>query len=77
MKTYEELEKENAELKRQLEEWQIFDNFIRINQIALRKVIVVFGTQGDGTRDNPYKNISLYYTVDGKFIGKDTYENEY
>lgn len=69
-KSYEELEKENAELKRQLEERQNFDNFIRINYIALGKVIVVVGTQGDGTKDNPYRNILLYYTVDGKFIGK-------
>ena len=72
MKTYEELEKENAELKRQLEARQNFkfDNFIRINYIALEKVIMIAGTQGDGTKDNPYQNTSLYYTVDGKFIGK-------
>ena len=72
MKTYEELEKENAELKRQLEERQNFkfDNFIRINYIALEKVIMIAGTQGDGTKDNPYQSILLYYTVDGKFIGK-------
>lgn len=72
MKSYEELKKENAELKRQLEERQNFkfDNFIRINYIALKKVIAVVGTQGDGTKDNPYQDISLYYTVDGNFIGK-------
>ena len=73
-KTYEELEKENAELKRQLEERQNFDNFIRIDYIALERVIMIAGTQGDGTKDNPYQNVLLYYGLDGKFIGKNSSE---
>lgn len=73
-KSYEELEKENAELKRQLEERQNFDNFIRIDYIALERVIMIAGTQGDGTKDNPYQNVLLYYGLDGKFIGKNSSE---
>ena len=64
------LEKENAELKQQLEERQNVKFNMRINDVAIKNLIVINGTQGDGTEDNPYQNILLYYTLDGQFIGK-------
>ena len=67
---YEEAEKENAELKRQLEERQNVKFNMKINNITIKKLIVVNGTQGDGTKDNPYQNKLFYYTLEGRFIGK-------
>ena len=69
-KSYEELEKENAELKRQLEERQNVKFNIRINNVTIKELIVINGTQGTGTKDNPYQNILFYYTLEGEFIGK-------
>ena len=66
----EEVKKENAELKRQLEERQNVKFNMKINNITIKKLIVVNGTQGDGTKDNPYQNKLFYYTLEGRFIGK-------
>ena len=43
---------------------------MKINNITIKKLIVVNGTQGDGTKDNPYQNKLFYYTLEGRFIGK-------
>lgn len=66
----EEVKKENAEFKRQLEERQNVKFNMKINNITIKKLIVVNGTQGDGTKDNPYQNKLFYYTLEGRFIGK-------
>lgn len=68
--SYKELKKENAELKRQLEERHNIKFNMRINNVTIKKLIVINGTRGDGTKDNPYQNILFYYTLEGEFIGK-------
>lgn len=47
-------------------------NEITISSSLLEKVICVKGIVGDGTKENPVRMCSLYYTTNGEFIGRIT-----
>lgn len=47
-------------------------NEITVRTSLLEKVICVKGTVGEGTKENPVRKCSLYYTTNGDFIGKIT-----
>lgn len=45
---------------------------IAVRRTLIEKVICVKGSVGNGTKENPVKSCSLYYTTNGVFIGKIT-----
>lgn len=53
-------------------ETKVNQNEIAVRMSLLEKVICVKGTIGEGTKENPIRMCSLYYTTNGDFIGKIT-----